>query len=72
MKTMEKLTYEKIKKALDNTYEIDVDGSQEYYQLIRNSLYQAIDNAEIQKTQEYFCRADWEAVYREIIRLLTD
>jgi len=72
MKTIEKLTFEKIEKALNNTYEIGVDGSQEYYQLIRNSLYQAIDNAGIRKTQEYFCKADWDAVKREIIRLLTN
>jgi hypothetical protein len=65
-----KATYNQIEKALDNSFEIGVDGSQDMYEAIRLYCYEAIEKAGIQKTQEYFTKADWKAVYKNIKKLI--
>ena len=66
-----KATYSQIEKALDNSFEIGVDGSQDMYEAIRLYCYKAIDKAGIKKSQEYFSKSDWKAVYKNIKKLIS-
>lgn len=61
-----KATYNQIEKALNNTFEFGIDGNQDKYELIRLSFYKAIDDVGIKKSQEYFTKSDWKAVYKQI------
>ena len=65
-----KATLKQIEKALDNSYEFGVDGSEELYQLARIYCDNAIDNVGLRKSRMYFTKSDWKAVYREIKRLI--
>lgn len=63
-----KTTIAQIEKALNNTFEFGVDGTEEQYGAIRRLEDQAVlkVGTEVQKTQHYFSKNDWKKVYSEI------
>jgi len=65
-----KATYEQIEKALDNSFEFGIDGSQELYELIRLYSHEAIDKVGIKKSEDHFTKSDWKAVHKMIKRLI--
>jgi len=67
-----KVTISQIEKALNNTFEFGIDGSEGEYNLIRNCEYEAIlkIGSEIGKTSHYFTKNDWKKVYSEIKKMM--
>lgn len=66
-----KTTLKKIEKAVFNTYEIGIDGTQDEYELIRLYLDEAINKCGIRKSSYHFTKSDWLAVFRKIQKLMS-
>lgn len=65
-----KATKKQIKKSLDNTFEIGVDGSEELYLFIRNAEYEAIQKAFIPRSYNHYTKKDFDIIYRNIQMIL--
>ena len=65
-----KTTLKQIEKAINNTFEIGVDGDQDTYEVIRLYTDEAIEKCGIKKSNEFFTKSDWKAVYRKIQKIL--
>lgn len=66
------ITRKQAKLAVENAYEIGVDGSREIYDAVRSVADKAIVEVgtQQQKTQHYFNSRDWNRVYANIINKL--
>jgi len=67
-----KVTSRQIKEALTNQMQINNADEQSIYDCIREQAGAAIDMAGIRKSQEYFTKADWRSVYKNIKKILED
>ena len=65
-----KVTYAQIEKALDNSFQIGVDGDQDTYEAIRLYIDQAIDEVGPRRSREYYYKSDWKIIYRRLKELL--
>ena len=65
-----KATYKQIDDAISNQMEINNENDQMLYEAINGRFYEAAANMKLQKSPEYWTKADFHAVYKEIKKLI--
>jgi len=65
-----KATYNQIEKALNNTFEFGIDGTEQLYVAIRNVAQKSELNVNIHKSSFNYTKSDWKKIHAEIKKLI--
>ena len=65
------ITEKQIEKALNNTFQFGIDGTEELYNAIRAVEEKAYASLNIRKTREYFTESDKKKLYKKIKSLIS-